>query len=182
MPRNFQKFFIMNALVPYSIPYKGLQNGIHQFDFQVDKLFFQHFEASPIEEADFEVQLSLDKRPEMLVLDFYFTGKVETICDRCLSAIQLPVEDRQQLIVKFSEEQSKDPAVEHISGSTPVLNVARFIYEYICLAMPISKYCDWVNDPEVTCNEEMLRYLNGTPAVDSEDNQIWEDIKKRLLP
>ena len=36
----------MEALVQYTIPVKGLGQGIHQFEFQIDRHFFQHFEAS----------------------------------------------------------------------------------------------------------------------------------------
>ena len=54
----------MNAFVAYSIPIKGLKQGLHQFKFKIDSAFFALFEGSPIEvgEIDFLVDsLSDDK-------------------------------------------------------------------------------------------------------------------------
>ena len=93
----------------------------------------------------------------MYVLLFTFNGKVEVTCDRCLDPFHLPVEDRQSLMVKFDEEPWEDADVVFIVKGTQQLNVAKYIYEFINLAVPITKTHDDAGDD---CNPEMLKYLN----------------------
>lgn len=172
----------MDALIQYSIPVKGLHNGMHQFDFQIDRAFFQNFEASPIEDGRIDLVLYFDKRPDLLVLQFVFRGFVKTECDRCLAAIDLPLQGDQTLMVKYSmEEEPEEAEVVYISPETQVLNVAKYIYEFICLAMPLIKVYDCENDENRVCNEEMLRYLNQEPEAEEEaesGNPIWDELKK----
>ena len=82
----------MSVLKVFTIPLLGLKIGMHEFDFEVSSDFFAEFEGSPISEANFEVKLYLDKRPdEMLVLVFTFQGTTAAECDRCLRFDFLPV-------------------------------------------------------------------------------------------
>ena len=171
----------MGSLVNFSIPFRGLKSGTHQFDFQIDSTFFKHFKGAPIEEGEFEVSLLFDKRPDMFVLHFDIDGWMAAECDRCLVDIQLPVKDQQQLIIKFSEEVSEDPLVEHISKDTQQLNVAKYVYEFIILSMPITKVYDCENDEKPPCDEEMLTYLEnkeGEQKEEEESNPLWEELKK----
>ncbi|NUQ23547.1 MAG: DUF177 domain-containing protein [Saprospiraceae bacterium] len=174
----------MDALIPYSIPVKGLRLGVHTFKFQIDDAFFQHFEQSPVQQGQVDLTLTLDKRPDMYILEFDFEGSVKTECDRCLAPIDLPIGDAQQLMVKFSEEEEpEDAEVVFIHPEAQQLNVARYIYEFICLAIPMIRVYDCKNDPKRPCNEEMLRYLDNAaqtsdePAPD-EPNPMWEALKK----
>lgn len=175
----------MDPLITYSIPVKGLHNGIHQFEFQIDRLFFENFENSPIAESDILVKLEFDKRSDMYVLEFELEGAVRTQCDRCAADINLPVADRQRLLVKFStEEEPEEADVIFINPEAQQLNVAKYIYEYICLAVPLIRVYDCENDDPRPCNEEALRYLsNGGQAEEPEEeekeaNPIWDELKK----
>lgn len=175
----------MGGLLEYSLPIKGLGNGVHQFRFHIDASFFRHFEGSPLEAGNVEVILDFDKRSDLYVLEFEIEGVVRTECDRCLAEIDLPIADRQRLLVKFSEENEiEDAEVVYISREAQQLDVSRFIYEFIVLAMPIIKVYDCENDANRQCNEEMLRYLNGEAGQEEEQegpteiNPIWEELKK----
>ena len=142
----------MDMLIEYSIPVRGLRNGTHQFDFQVDRAFFSQFENSPVTEGNVEVAFTLDKRPDMFILTFDLAGTVQTDCDRCLALIDLPVADTQSLIVKF-----------------------------IILAMPIIKVYDCESEINRPCNQEMLRYIqngNGNIETEADSNPLWEELKK----
>jgi len=179
----------MKPLIQYSLPVKGLRKGTHQFDFQIDSAFFKHFEGAPVSDGNIELTLLFDKRPNLYVLDFQFSGTLKTECDRCLAWIDLPVSGEQRLMVKFSTEadkESEEADVVYVDPETQHFNVAKYVYEYIILAMPISKVYDCENDEAAVCNQEMLQYLqpeNGSAAseTDSEeqaDNPIWAELKK----
>ncbi len=166
----------MEALKEFIIPIEGLSIGVHQFDFQIDKEFFDHFENAPVEDGNFMMQLHFDKRPDMLVLTFEFTGTFLADCDRCLEAINIPVQGNQQLLVKYSDKATEDAEIVYITKDTPLLNVAKYAYESICLNLPITKVCDAIDNPP--CNENMLDYLNRTDEEDEKaGNPIWEALK-----
>ncbi|GJM31554.1 MAG: hypothetical protein DHS20C18_05550 [Saprospiraceae bacterium] len=172
----------MDALIQYSIPIKGLYPGVHKYNFQIDQSFFQAFENSPVADGDVAVSLELDKRTDVYELDIEFSGTLKTECDRCLAGISLPVSGEANLLVKLSlEPQPEEADVIYISPEQPRLNVAKYIYEFVCLAMPLIKVYDCEEDENPPCNEEMLDYLdkNNPDAVkESENNPIWDELKK----
>ena len=174
----------MSDLKHYSLPLKGLKDGMHQFDFQVDSQFFSHFEGSPVQEGNFSVQLFFDKRPDLIVLTFQLDGQFRTACDRCLNAIFLPVRDSHQLMVKYAETPSEEAELIYIHPGSTELNVARFVYEYICLSMPMVKTYDCASEESPPCNFQMLKYLENESEEQAEDkgaqtqNPIWDALKK----
>jgi uncharacterized metal-binding protein YceD (DUF177 family) len=173
----------MEGLIQYTIPIKGIGNGIHEFEFQADHSFFQAFEHSSILEGAVTVKLIFEKRPELYVLNFALDGTVKTECDRCLVDIHLPISNEHQLLVKLGEEESEenDPDVIYIHPETPKLQIAQFIYEYIHLSIPMIKVYDCQMEEEPPCNEDMLKYLEATEKEDTDqdngDNPIWDALK-----
>lgn len=174
----------MNALVEYSIPIKGIATGIHEFEYQINQHFLKHFEESPIGDASVLVQLELEKKPGMFTLQFEISGTVRTHCDRCLTAINLPIEGQNRLLVKVSEEEeSDDPEIVYLHPEATKLEVAGFIYEFVILAIPMIKTYDCEVEEPLPCNEDMLDLLYEAeegPEEDEEDtsNPIWDELKK----
>ena len=166
----------MNVLDQFSIPVSGLRNGLHGYDFSIREDFFQAFEESPIKNGNVDVHLDFDKREDMYIMLFSFEGEVEVTCDRCLDLFDLPIEDRQSLMVKFDEEPWEDAEVVFILKGTPSLNVARYIYEFINLAVPMTKTHDDAGDD---CNPEMLKYL-GQQEEETPDEPTSNPFKDAL--
>ncbi len=156
----------MNVLDQFSIPVSGLSNGLHEYEFSVGKDFFEAFAESPIKEGAINVLFNFDKREDMYVLLFDFEGEVEVICDRCLDPFALPIEDRQSLLVKFDDEPWEDADVVFIQKGTQVLNVAKYIYEFINLAVPMTKTHDDAGDD---CNPDMLKYLEQQEEEEADE-------------
>ncbi len=166
----------MEALDHFSIPVSGLRSGLHEYDFRIDQAFFQHFEGSPLQDANVNVHLLFDKHPDMYVMTFQISGTVKTTCDRCLEEFDLPIEDDQTLLVKFDEKESEDTDIIYILKGTQMLNVARYIYEFVNLAVPIVKHHE---DAGESCNPEMLKYLEQESGEDETPapNPVWEALK-----
>lgn len=170
----------METLNHYSIPLEGLKDGMHQFDFQIDEEFFKHFEKSPIEKGNFNLMLYFDKRPDLLVLTFDFKGSFHTNCDRCLENIHLPIQGNEQLIVKYADEPGEDAEVIYITRGTQHLNVAKFIYEFICLAIPIVRVYDCEADENPPCNKDILALLYQNDIEEEKEetkNPVWDALK-----
>ncbi len=169
----------MDSLQEYSLPIDGLRTGIHEFGFEVDRSFFDAFENSAIEESNIEVQLTLEKRPNLFVLNFYVHGTIQTECDRCLEVFDLPIEGSHELMVKYAAEASEEMEVIYIQPETRVLNVARFVYEFIHLSVPMAKTHDVAGEE---CNPEILAFLEGQEFSDEPENEepnpIWEALRR----
>ncbi|HFA51889.1 MAG TPA: DUF177 domain-containing protein [Bacteroidetes bacterium] len=158
----------------FKIPVSGLGNGLHGYDFSIEDDFFQAFESSPIRKGTVAVHLDFDKREDLYVMDFSMEGTVNAACDRCLDHFGLPIENRQRLLVKFDEKEWEDADVIHILKGTPSLNVAKYIYEFIVLAVPLGKTHD---DAGESCNPDMLKYLDSEEGDKPAPNPFKDALK-----
>lgn len=168
----------MSVLNHFSVPYKGLGNGVHHLKFTVDSEFFKEFEDSHIDNGNFEVEVELDKRHDHSVLLFDIKGKTRTSCDRCLSSIDLPMEGHFKLLLKFGENEGSDDEIMFIHPETSILNLSQVVYEYILLSMPIIKTYDCDLDEEPPCNFEVLDKLEEEEDTDdSPSSNVWDSLK-----
>jgi uncharacterized metal-binding protein YceD (DUF177 family) len=166
----------MDILEHFTIPVSGLHNGTHEYDFSIDSSFFQCFPESPIKDGDVAVHFVFDKQSDMYTMTFELEGTVKTACDRCLEEFDLPIEADEMLLVKFDEKEWEDADIIYILRDTPRLNVARYIYEFINLAVPIAKTHD---DADEECDPEMLKFLKLEESEDeaSSSTSIWDALK-----
>lgn len=182
----------MKRLHDYSIPFVGLKNGLHYFNFEVDDTFFANFENSMVERGKVFVDISLDKRTRVMTLVFDIGGAVYTECDRCLEAIDLPIHGHHKLYVKVSSGQtSKDPEYELELGSDEVmligedathLELAKIMYDFIQLSIPIQRTCDQVPE-KGTCNQEMLSKMDGSDQTEEAPiDPRWEKLRNLESP
>jgi len=167
----------MESLNAYSISLGGLKDGVHQFDYQIDSDFFKHFPDSLIKDGSFKIHLDFDRRPDMIELLFDFQGSINTTCDRCLEAMNLPFDGQERLLVKFSDDFREEAEVVYIPQDAQKLNVAKYIYEFVCLAIPLIKTHDLATD--TSCDTKMLSYLESEEkeAKIPKDNPIWDNLK-----
>lgn len=163
----------MDALQAYVLPIRGLQTGRHQYDFLVDDDFFAAFPDSPVKHGRLELEIMLDRRLRELVLDFNFTGSLQTDCDRCLTSLDLAIQGEEQLLVKITsdpDQQSSDPEMIYLYEEESFLQLAPFVYEFILLAMPMVKTCeDAVTEAE--CDADMLAKLGSLEQTETEETE-----------
>lgn len=169
----------MKNLSQYTIPFKGLKDGLHHLTFQVANGFFQHFEESYLQQGNILVKVDLDKRPTLLILDIDFSGTVKTVCDLCAEEGDLPIEGQEQVLVKFTDNPGDDEQVIYLATGEAQLNIAQYLYEFITLSVPIRKVpcADIENEP--TCNAKALDLIKGDEEKDeTEANPIWAELNK----
>ena len=136
----------------YSIAYKGLKNGHHEFRFAVDRSLFEAFENTEIKDGACEVRVDLDRSEAQLTLDVAISGYVVVACDRCLEDCRVPVDFEGQLLVRFSEEvREYDGEVLWLLPGEEHVDLTQYIYESIVLSLPYQRV-----HPEGECNPEML--------------------------
>lgn len=170
----------MSYLDQFSLPIQGLDIGFHEYRFVLENSFFENFENSPITEADIVADLNLEKRHNMLILDFDYLGFTLVNCDRCLSKIKLPIDDKKSLIIKYSTEAS-DPLADiiYISPEAHELNVARFLFENAVLSLPISKTKNCEDEDFKDCDLTILNKLDEETNLEKKEtrNPLWDDLQ-----
>ena len=172
----------MSNLSFYNIAFKGLSQGKHVFDFEVDDKFFAEFEGGIIENGKVNVRLTLEKQSSLMILWFDVKGTIQAQCDRCLEMYDQPIESKDRIFVKFGEKEFFDgDDVIWVSVNDYQLNVAQLIYEYIGLASPIKKVHPDDENGNTTCDPEMIAKLNEYVIREEErKNTVWNDLKKLL--
>lgn len=175
----------MNYLSQYTLPFSGLSEGKHQFDFKVDDRFFAEFEGSEVEKGNLAVGIELEKRSTYLKLVFSIGGTVKLTCDRCLEDFDYPVQSKKALLVKFSEKPVEDEAELIFLHPTDFqVEVAQYIYEFIILSLPIRRIHPDGPDGKSQCDPAMIKKLeelryHGKP-VDEPGDPRWNELKKMI--
>lgn len=172
----------MDTLVEYLIPILGLKIGSHSFNFQVDNAFFANFPDSLIKEGSFKVRLDIDKRFDLYEMIFSYEGTTKAACDRCLATVDFPIKGESRMIVKFAEEFMEDVDVIYVPIKAETLNVAKYVYEYLCLAVPYVKIYDCEADEKKPCDTTMLALLDKEVSEKNKEstansNPIWDKLK-----
>ncbi|MDP4281256.1 MAG: DUF177 domain-containing protein [Bacteroidota bacterium] len=168
----------MDYLRQFIIPFKGLKEGLHQFDFEIDEKFFDYFEYAEIKNGKVNVHLEMEKEERLLVLNFSLDGIMNVPCDRCNEPMDLPIHGKEKLIVKFGagyEEESED--VQIIPEEDNQVDVSPFIYEYIQLLLPVRRVHGEDPNGVPLCDPEIIRKLESKP-VSEETDPRWDALKK----
>lgn len=176
--RPFEKvLYVMDHLNVYSISFKGLKEGLHQFDYKLNESFFSLFENSPINESDIDIVLALDKKSNMLVLNFDIKGTFKANCDRCINPIDIPLTGNHELLIKFSEEAQEKDEVKYINFSETEINVGKNLFEYCVLNMPMSNRIDCEDNGFKYCNHDILDRLDSSIGEEEEKSSVWDNLK-----
>lgn len=175
----------MNNLKEYLIPFAGLKVGKHQFDYQLDNTFFEHFDYDEFNDASIKVVVVLEKKSTMLELDIKHKGTVNVPCDVSGEEFDLPVKGKLKLLVKFGEEfNDENEELLILPHGEFEVNVAQYIYESIVVSLPLRRIHPGIKDGSLT---EVIEKLNslapGENKLEEHKGDIdprWEDLKKLL--
>ena len=172
----------MSILSFYNIAFKGLSQGKHIFDFEVDDKFFNEFEDGVVEEGKVNVRLTIEKQSSLMIFWFDIQGTVKVQCDRCLEMFDQNIKSLDRIFIKFGEKEFVDgDDVIWVSTNDYQLNISQLIYEFIGLAVPIQKIHPEDEQGNSACDPEMIEKLSKyVIKEDQEKTSVWNDLKKLL--
>ena len=178
----------MKKLNEFLIPFIGLKLGKHQFEYQIDKAFFESFEYDEFESSSIKVNVVLEKKSSMLELNFKHKGTVHVPCDLTSEMFDLPVKGSFRLVVQFGEAFNNDndellilPHGEH------QMDISQYIYEMIALSVPFKRVHPGVKDG--TLDSVALKKLNELAVKEDKIKQAeekentdprWDKLKQLL--
>lgn len=172
----------MNRIRKYDIAFSGLKNGKHSFEFEIDKKFFDLFEADvEFETPKILAKILLDKHSTFLDFTIDVEGSVDLYCDISGGIFTYPIDNEIKVLVKFGEsyDDSNDEVIT-IPMSDYEFNVSQLIYEATLLSIPMKKI-----SPEVENHPEYKELLEKYSPVFEEDldlDQFSEEEDEEIDP
>jgi Predicted metal-binding, possibly nucleic acid-binding protein len=155
----------------YNIPLKNLSAGTHNYEYQLDRKYFEAIDGDEVKKGNVKVELSVKRVSSTFDFKFHVHGIVQIPCDRCLDEMDQEIESDNHFIVKFGKEYSEESdEIIIIPEEEGEINIAWFLYEFIALGIPMKH----VHEPG-KCNRIMSKKLQKHRAVDSNDPDDVED-------
>ncbi len=148
----------MNKKKDYLIPFIGLKLGKHQFEYQLNKAFFEIFDYQEFNDLDIKVNVVLEKKSTLLELAFKHKGTVNVPCDMTNEEFDLPIKGKMNLIVRFGDEFNNDnEELLILPHGEFQIDISQYIYEMIVLSVPLRRIHPGIKDGSL--NTEALTKL-----------------------
>lgn len=158
------------------IPFVGLKQGVHNFNFEIGNTFFDDFPFSIIEDGTISVELSLDKKDTLMVGTFKVLGTVLTNCATCNELFDAPIEGEMNIYYKFGHEKEEDENLIVLPPEAYKIEPAQQIYELITVSLNANP-----RHKEGECNQEVLSLLNSYQRSSEENKESdprWDKLNK----
>ena len=155
----------------YNIPLKNLSPGVHTYEYELDRKFFESIDGDEVKKGDVNVTLNVRKTSSSFELNFDIEGVIKIPCTRCLDDMNLDVDTESRLILKFGSEYSEESdeivIIPEVEGE---INIAWFLYEFIALTIPIKHV-----HPRGECNRTVSSKFKKHQAVSADDDEDDSD-------
>lgn len=168
----------------FSIPFSGLKQGKHTFEFTINNTFFESFEYHEFNSAKLHVSVVLNRMSTMLELEMKTTGTVNVNCDITSEAYDQNITASLELVVKFGDVYNdENDEILVIPHGEHQVNVAQYVYEMVVLAVPAKRLHPGVLDG--TLESEAIDKLRELQPKEIKDNKgdtdpRWDALKKLL--
>ena len=169
----------------FEIAFVGLKPGLHEFEFEVGDKFFADYPEADFTNCSARVRLRLEKNTSFMMLKFEVGGSLDVICDRCGNTLKMDLWDEFNMIIKLVENpdemnaDEEDPDIYYISRTESHLQTASWIYEFICLSIPMQRMCKEAEIGGPQCNKEVLDMLKSMEAgLTKNNNPLSKGLEK----
>jgi len=170
----------MKDLKEFNIPFVGLKEGKHLFQYEVDNTFFELYNYNEFEKSSINVALEFVKKSTLFELNFTASGTVNVPCDVTNEYFDLEITATLPLVVKFGQEYNDDnEEILILPHEVYQFSVAQFIYEMIVLGIPNKRVHPKVLDG--TMETEVLEQLEikEEKTVETTDPR-WDKLKNLI--
>lgn len=165
----------MNVLRAFDVDIFKLSNDRHDYQFDIGNSFFEAHQESVVNEGQGKVALELDKNDNFIKATFNIDVSVKLTCDRSLDLFDFDIQDQEEIIFKFGEEEQElDDNMVVITRDRQRINFAQYIYELISVAIPMKKL-----HPRFKDESEEDELIYSSDQADQEDDNKTDDIDPR---
>ena len=160
------------------IPFVGLKQGVHNFNFEISNTFFDAFPFSIVEKGSISVELSLDKKDTLMIGSYKVTGTVVSNCVTCNELFDAPINGEMKIYYKFGDENEDDENLIVLPPEAYKIEPAQQIYELITVSLSANP-----RHKEGECNQEVLSLLKRyqKEANENKNKEVdprWDKLNK----
>jgi uncharacterized metal-binding protein YceD (DUF177 family) len=173
----------MKDLKQFNIPFIGLKDESHLFEYQISNTFFDAFNFDEYFDTNIQIELTFNKKDTMLLLTFVAKGTVNVTCDVSGEPFDQKINANLSLIVKFGEEYNdENEEVLILPYASFQINVAQYIYEMVVLNVPSKRVHPKVLDGTMESEAmEKLSKLRVTAKKTTENvDPRWDKLKSLI--
>ena len=170
----------MKDLKQFNIPFVGLKEGTHLFEYDIDNTFFELYNYDEFEKSSINVTLEFVKKSTFFELTFTASGTVNVPCDVSGEYFDLEITATLPLVVKFGPEyNNENEEILILPHEVYQFSVAQFIYEMIVLGIPNKRVHPKLLDG--TMETEVLEQLEikEEKTVETTDPR-WDKLKNLI--
>ena len=122
----------MKDLKQFNIPFVGLKEGTHLFEYDIDNTFFELYSYDEFEKSSINVTLEFVKKSTFFELTFTASGTVNVPCDVSGEYFDLEITATLPLVVKFGPEyNNENEEILILPHEVYQFSVAQFIYQML---------------------------------------------------
>ena len=170
---------LMKSITKHKIEFAGLKVGKHQFNFELNKEFFENFSFFDFNNIDLSVDVDLTKKSTLLELNFHLKGSVNVNCDMTNEPFDMPFNKEDFLVVKFGQEYNdEDNEILVLPYGEHKVILDQYLYELVILSLPRKRVHPGVEDG--TLESEIIKILDELKpsGLALESDPRWEKLKK----
>ncbi|MDR0334236.1 MAG: DUF177 domain-containing protein [Dysgonamonadaceae bacterium] len=161
----------MSKFSLYKISLKNLSQGVHTYEYELDRKFFEAIDGDEVKKGNVKVTVTVKKTSSTFEFDFTLKGVVQVPCSRCLDDMNQEIDSHNRLIVKFGTEYSEESdEIIIVPEDEGEINIAWFLYEFIVLNIPIKH-----THASGECNKTMSSKLRKHRAVSTDDDSMEDE-------
>ena len=169
----------MKSITTHKIEFAGLKVGKHQFNFELNKEFFENFSFFDFNNIHLCVDVDLTKKSTLLELNFHLKGSVNVNCDMTNEPFDMPFNKEDFLVVKFGQEYNdEDNEILVLPYGEHKVILDQYLYELVILSLPRKRVHPGVEDG--TLESEIIKILDELKpsGLALESDPRWEKLKK----
>ncbi len=175
----------MKDIKEFNIPFVGLKEGSHLFEYQIDNKFFEAFQFDEYNNTNVKASLNFVKKSTLFELYFTIKGTVNVPCDTTGELFDLEIEGDLNLVVKFGTEYNDEhDEILILPHEAYQLNVAQYIYELTILSVPSKRIHPNVLNGTMKSDAlqrlEELRIHEEKPVDEPSADPRWDKLKDLL--
>ncbi|WP_299162498.1 DUF177 domain-containing protein [uncultured Tenacibaculum sp.] len=175
----------MKDLKEFNIPFVGLKEGSHLFEYQIDNKFFNAFQFDEFNNTNLKADIIFVKKSTHFEISFTIKGTVNVPCDITNELFDLEIEGNLDLVVKFGPEfDDSHDEILILPHEAYQINIAQYIYELIVLSVPRKRIHPNVTDgsmqSEALKRLEELRINEEKPVEETSTDPRWDKLKDLL--
>ncbi|MCU0449309.1 MAG: DUF177 domain-containing protein [Bernardetiaceae bacterium] len=155
-------------------------NRAYEFEYRIGDDFFTFFETDLVQSGQCTAKVELTKGVSMLTAKLHITGFIGLLCDRSLDPFDYPIEVHHTLYFKFGDVEGDDTDdVIMIARTTSTLNLAKYLYEFVGLEVPMKKlHPRYQTEPDA---DDVLVYSSSAePEPETDAAGSLEDSLRQL--